>query len=251
MMAERQVDLGDLADGPDLSGRVILVVGATGAIGEAVALAAARAGAELIVAGRQMIKLERLADAIEAAAGTQPLLYPVDLAGAAASDYDQMAAAIAEQCGRLDAVVHLAADFPGLTPLDQIGSAAWQRTLKVNLEAPLLIDQSVQPLLRETGGRILITLEDMARMGRAYWGGYGVSKHALAALSSIAAQEVENLGIAVVGVIPPPTRSRLRAKAWLQEETAPADPARVAHGYLKLVDPGFEVGTGTAFRLVA
>src|SRR3546814_10589578 len=63
-----------------------------------------------------MPKLNRLYDSI-AAEGAQPLLYPLDLEGASPDDYEEMTTRIERELGRLDGVLHCAAEFCRLTPL--------------------------------------------------------------------------------------------------------------------------------------
>lgn len=234
-----------------MSGPVILMTGATGSIGTATALAAAEIGAELILAGRQVVKLERLADRLEDAGGPVPVLYPVDLAGAGSDDYAEMAAAIERECGRLDAVVHLAADFPALTPLMHSDDATWQRAMMVNLHAVFLISRAVYPLLRAARGRLVVTLDDPQRVGAAYWGAYGVAKVALGGLVGMMADEWEADGIRVFGIVPPPTRSRLRGTAFMEDSGPLAEPDAVAPHYLKLLAGADDAlpATGTVIRV--
>ena len=117
-----------------LQGRVVLVSGAYGGLGNNAAVACARAGATVVLLGRKVPKLNRVYDAV-AAAGPEPLLYPLDLEGASADDYADLAQRIDAELGRLDGVLHCAANFPGLTPLLQTDPAAFARALHVNLTA--------------------------------------------------------------------------------------------------------------------
>ena len=91
-----------------LEGRVVLVVGANGGLGEAASRACAQAGAKLVLLGRRVPKLNRLHAAI-AGAGGDGTLYPLDLEGASPDDYAEMAARIASEFGRLDGLLHCAA----------------------------------------------------------------------------------------------------------------------------------------------
>ena len=71
----------------------ILVTGATSGLGRAAALACAGHGATVVLLGRQVRALEKVYDAIEAAGGAQPAIYPMNLEGAAPQDYEELAAA--------------------------------------------------------------------------------------------------------------------------------------------------------------
>lgn len=73
-------------DAAALAGRVVLITGAAGGLGSAAAQACASAGATVVLLGRKLRPLERIYDAV-AKLGPEPLLYPLDLAGATPDDY--------------------------------------------------------------------------------------------------------------------------------------------------------------------
>ncbi|QCW27186.1 SDR family NAD(P)-dependent oxidoreductase [Lysobacter enzymogenes] len=183
-----------------LAGRVVLVTGAAGGLGSAASVAAAAAGATVVLLGRKLPKLNRVYDAA-AQAGPEPLLYPLDLEGAQPDDYAEMAQRIESELGRLDGVLHCAADFPGLTPLLQTDPAAFARAVHVNLTAPWWLSQACLPLLAKAGDAALVfALDDPARVGQAYWGGYGAAQHGLAALVGILHAELGNSSVRVAGL---------------------------------------------------
>ncbi|HXC21698.1 MAG TPA: SDR family NAD(P)-dependent oxidoreductase, partial [Steroidobacteraceae bacterium] len=105
---------------PDLlSGRVILITGAGSGLGRALAIECARAGAAVILSGRNLPKLERVYDEIAALAAATPAIAILDLALATAVDYDALARVIGAEFGKLDGVVHAAAQLGDRTPLEQ------------------------------------------------------------------------------------------------------------------------------------
>lgn len=215
-----------------LRDRVVLVTGATGGLGRATSLAAASAGATLVLLGRKVRALETLYDEIERLGAPQPALYPMDLFGASPRDYVDLAASIERECGRLDGIVHAAAHFDGLQPFDQQKPEEWARTQQVNVTAPFLLTQACLPLLREASQpAIVFVLDDPARIGKAFWGGYGVAKHALAGLASIVHEETENGRVRTHALLPGPMRTTLRRSAYYGEDTLmhpePSDAARV------------------------
>jgi NAD(P)-dependent dehydrogenase (short-subunit alcohol dehydrogenase family) len=203
-----------------LRDRVVLVTGATGGLGRATSLAAASAGATVVLLGRKVRALEALYDAIERAGGPQPAVYPMDLAGATPRDYADLAASIERECGRLDGIVHAAAHFDGLQPFDQQTPEEWTRTQHVNVTAPFWLTQACMPLLRRSqDAAIVFVLDDPVRMGRAFWGGYGVAKHALAGLASIMHEETERSSVRTHALLPGPMRTVLRRAAYYGEDT--------------------------------
>lgn len=203
-----------------LRGRVVLVTGATGGLGRATALAAAAAGATVVLLGRKVRALEAVYDEIEKGGGPQPALYPMDLVGATPKDYADLAVAIERECGRLDGVVHAAAQFDTLQPFEQQTPEEWNRTQQVNLTAPFLLSRACLPLLKQAGdAAIVFVFDDVARVGNAFWGGYGVAKHALLGLASIVHEETENSSVRTHAVLPPPMRTALRRAAYYGENT--------------------------------
>ena len=86
---------------PDvLRGRVIAVTGAGSGVGRAVALAAAAHGAELILIGRTVSRLEEVHSLIAALQRCEASIAPLDLERAIARDYDELAAALQSRYGR-------------------------------------------------------------------------------------------------------------------------------------------------------
>ncbi len=200
-----------------LEGRVVLVVGAHGALGHASALACADAGATVVLLGRKVLKLNRVYDAIVRQRG-EALLYPLDLEGATPDDYAEMADRIEAGPGRLDGVLHCAADFPGLTPLENTDPAAFARALHVNLTARWWLTQACLPLLRRAeDGAVVFTIDDAAGSGLPYWGGYGVAQSALGTLVAMLHAELANSPVRVAGLAPGPMRTSLRGKAYVEE----------------------------------
>ena len=219
-----------------LEGRVVLVVGAHGGLGDAASRACARAGAKLVLLGRRVPKLNRLHEAI-ASDGGEASLYPLDLEGATPDDYAEMVERIESGTGRLDGVLHCAADFPGLTPLEHTDPAAFARALHVNLTARWWLTQACLPLLRRAeDSAVVFAIDDALASGLPYWGGYGIAQAALNALLGTLHAELANSSVRVSGLAPGPMRTPLRAKVFVEEDTADTcDVAAVAPACVHLL----------------
>ncbi|HKU86548.1 MAG TPA: SDR family NAD(P)-dependent oxidoreductase [Casimicrobiaceae bacterium] len=204
--------------------RVVLVTGATGGLGKAIARACAHAGATVVIHGRVVRKLEALYDEIMAAKLPEPVILPLDLARAEAADFANVASALDAQLGRLDALVHTAALLGSLGPLEHQSFDNWLSLLRVNVAAPMGLTRIVMPLLTRAGdGSVVFTLDSRGQEPRAYWGGYAVTKAAIAALAHELADEWENRSnLRVNAVVPGPIRSPLRHQSHPGE-----DPARL------------------------
>lgn len=206
---------------PDaLAGRVVLLVGALGGLGSASARACAAAGAEVVLLGRRVPKLNRLYDELVAAGG-KAAIYPLDLEGATPADYADMAERIATEFGRLDGIVHAAANFPGLTPLELTEPEAFARAIHVNLTAPMLLTQACLPLLKKASDSAVVFVSDAPeRIARAHWGGYSVAKHGLKGLVAVLGDELVNTPVRVSALEPGPMRTSLRGRAYFGENPA-------------------------------
>ena len=248
MTADASADAQALA-GAALEGRVVLVTGAHGGLGSAASIACARAGATLILLGRKVAKLNRVHDAI-AREGIAPLLYPLDLEGASPDDYAELASRIEGELGRLDGLLHCAAEFRGLTPLEHTDPAAFARAVHVNLTAPWWLTQACLPLLRRADdASVVFVLDDPARVGQAFWGGYGVAQHGLAALVGTLHAELANSAVRVSGLRPGPMRTALRAKAYVDDSDRLAqDPAVYADACIALLSRAGKAQRGTIFQ---
>lgn len=222
----------------ELEGRVVLVTGAHGGLGSEAAVACAQAGATVVLLGRKVPRLNRLYDRI-AAVGPQPAVYPMDLEGATPDDHAQLADRVGEAFGRLDGLLHCAAEFKGLTPLAQHDPAEFARSLHVGLAAPWWLTQALLPLLARTDdAAVVFTLDSPERVGAAYWGGYGVSQFGLQGMVRILHAELGHGPVRVAGLMPGPMRTPLRARAFVEETDRVAlDPARYAAACVELLSP--------------
>lgn len=216
-----ELNIADLAPVPAaaLADRVLLLVGAHGALGTAIAKAAAAAGATVVLLGRRVPKLNRLYDALLGLGAPTPAIYPLDLEGAGPADYEQLAEALERECGRLDGIIHVAADFKGLVPFASLPPEDLVRSLHVNATAPALLTQACLPLLQKApDAALLVAVDDPARVERAYWGGYGLANAARMAWVRLLGDELENSPVRVYGLCPGPMRTTLRGKAYFSED---------------------------------
>lgn len=193
---------------------VILITGATGGLGRACSMEAARRGARLILLGRKPEELMRLADDIVAQGYAEPLLHAIDLAGAQAEDFAMLAELIATHAGRLDTILHLAADIGAPAPLAHVDPATWNRIMRVNLTAPFLLTRACLPLLQaahhdRSAGKVIFTTDDNPA---SYLGAYAISKAALTRQATQWADEQPDLCIEVF--TPPAMPTALYARIY-------------------------------------
>ncbi len=208
-----------------LDGKVMLITGAAGGLGNAVAKAAASIGAELILLDHHQQKLNQLHDEIEAQTGRQPGLYPLDMRGANTDDYAELGKTIEDTFKGLHCIVHCAATLGQISPIDHIDAKSWQETFTVNLHAPVLLTKALLPVMRNSGnGNIIFTTDNKQS---AYWGAYGISKASIATAMHIFADELATseanpatTRINCNAIYPGPMRTNLRSSAYPGEDPA-------------------------------
>lgn len=202
-----------------LANKIIAVTGAGDGIGRSLAKTLAAHGATVVLMGRTMAKLEIVYDEIEAAGNPQPAIYPINLEGAVEKDYTDMCNAIDEAFGRIDGLIHNAADLGERTPITNYSHGSWMRTMQVNVNAPFMLTKALLPLLDKAGrASIIFTGSSVGLKGRAFWGGYAASKAAAENLMQTLAEELhETTQIRVNSFNPGATRTKMRATAYPAE----------------------------------
>lgn len=216
----------------------VLLTGAAGGLGSALALQFAKADAKLILLDKNRAGLEELSDQIAACGAGQAGLYPMDLEGASADDYADLAHVLQQQYGGIDTLIHCAARFTGLYPTEHLPGDEWLRSIQVNLNAPWLLTRTCLPLLRQSENAQLVwMLDGPARVEAANWGAYGVAKQALRTLIRQLRAELQSTSVAVCGINPGPMNTELRSQAYMAEDDTPvAEPAEVAERILALLN---------------
>ena len=216
---------------------VVLITGAAGGLGSALAAELARCQVDLMLLDKDSRGLDRLSDRLVAEGLAEPALCPLDLAVAGPEAYLELASILESEFGGLDHVVHCAAHFSGLSPMDQIPPGEWMTVLQVNLTAAWAMTVACLPQLRKSPSASVTFLTDAEeRSVSPYWGAYGVAKAAVSSLASILRQELEPAGVVVRSHDPGPMRTSLRATAYLAEDpVSQPEPALAAKALAKLI----------------
>lgn len=211
------------------------MTGAAKRVGRAIALRLARAGCDVAVhfgkSAGEAAETVRLCHEHGVSAET----FAADLSDADATG--GLVRGVFQRFGRLDILVNNASTFERMT-LDTFDLAAWDRTMRVNLTAPLLLSHAAAPALRTARGRIINLCDAAAERPWPDHLAYIVSKGALDTLTRALARAFAP-DVNVVGVAPgvaewPPdydqaTRERLTARIPLRRAGMPEDIAAAVH----------------------
>ena len=238
MSVGRPSDDGVSDNDAPLRDHTLLVTGAGAGFGRAIALAAAHAGAQLVLLGRTAARLEAVHDRIIEAGGAPPIIVPGDLALLAEDGAAELASALADEVGPLHGLVHAAGELGSRVPLQFYPPSQWQQVLQVNLTAPFLLTRALLPLLQSaTAARVVFMSSSVGIAGRAYWGAYAVSKFGIEGLAQVLHEELAGTSAIGVHVVNPGAmRTAMRAAAYPGEDPATvADPAALAPTIVELL----------------
>lgn len=182
-----------------LEGQVAIVTGGGTGIGRSVALALALDGVRVVVCGRRSDRLEKTLAAVREAGG-EARAVQADVSQP--EDVQRVVDATVKAYQHVDILINNAG-IGGGDSIHDHDLADWDQVMAVNLRGPFLMARAVLPEMRRRRGGQLINIS--SESGLEYYegsGAYGVSKHALNALSEYIQRENQELGIRVNTICP-------------------------------------------------
>jgi 2-deoxy-D-gluconate 3-dehydrogenase len=183
----------------DLSGKVALVTGAAQGIGAAIAIKMAEAGAEIVVADFGAMVPETIAGLDAAGAKYHYIQGNLTEAGAPQRTIDQAVAA----AGKVDILANVAGAIRR-APFVEHTEADFDLVMNINLRAPVFLSQAFikHVLARKAPGKIINICSMLSYQGGILVPGYTASKHGLAGITKLIANELASKGINCNGIAP-------------------------------------------------
>jgi NAD(P)-dependent dehydrogenase (short-subunit alcohol dehydrogenase family) len=217
-----------------LDGKVAIVTGAGSGVGQGIATAMAKAGANLVLVGRTREPLQETAGRIEAA-GARCRIVQGSIA-----EPDTATRAVAEAVeafGRLDTVVNCAHSFTGHFPLHETPVGNFRTHLESGFFGSIYFMQAAFPHLKETRGSVINTGSTAGMEGWATMAAYAASKEAIRAMSRSASRDWGPHGVRV-NVIQPGAHAK-SSDEYLRDhpEHEKAIMAQIPMGYLGDAEP--------------
>lgn len=220
----------------DLSGKLVLITGATGGLGRHVTNAFLEAGASVAGVSRSIRDTDFSSPRFRA--------FPAELTSSSAAQ--ALVAAVQARLGRIDALAHLVGGFAGGKSVAETDDGVLEEMLGVNLRPAFYMAKAVLPGMREAGaGRIVVIGSRAALEPQAGTSAYAASKAALLALVRSIAVEYKPYGITanaiVTGTIDTPANRAAMPRA---DFSTWVDPRRIAEVALWLVSDAAAAVTG-------
>ena len=196
-------------DAMDLAKRRAVITGGGRGIGKAIALALARAGAQVVVTGRGLEELTAVAKI------TSGHAIRADLGQRA--DGDRLVGELAA-LGHVDILVNNAG-IADSAPLEDTDDAMWDRIMELNVTAPFRLTRALVPAMVRAGfGRVINIASNAGLTGYGYTAAYCASKHALVGLTRALAVDLGRTGVTVNALCP----------GWVETQMAAEASARIA-----------------------
>ena len=137
-----------------LAGKVALITGGGTGIGRAIALAFAREGASVTLAGRRLEKLKEVAGEVEKQGGA---MLPVVCDVVRAKDADRAVSETARKFGKLNVLVNNAGTL-SVSTVDTVSEEDWDRVMTVNVKGPFLMSRAALKEFRKAGGGAIVNI---------------------------------------------------------------------------------------------
>jgi len=203
----------------NLINSVVFITGASSGIGCALAKACAQKGATVIMAARSTAKLEVIYDKIVDKGHPEPSILPLDLMGLTLADCQRISEHVLEKYHKLDALIHCAGILGQRAPMQQQDIQQWEQVLKINVNSPMILTQSlIQCLEHSDNPHVIFSSSSVGKTGRAYWGAYAISKFATEGMVQVWADELSSTSkIKMNCVNPGATATAMRAQAYPAE----------------------------------
>ena len=183
-----------------LRDRVGIVSGVGPGMGQAIAAAFAREGADVVLAARTPAALEAAAAEVRGL-GRRALEVPTDISKP--EDCRHLAAAAEREFGQIDVLVNNAFLGPPYDPVESARMDDWRRIFDVNVFGAIQLSQAVIPAMKARGRGSIVMVNSMSmRIIEPRFGGYAASKGALMTAAQTMAKELGAHGIRVNSVVP-------------------------------------------------
>ncbi|WP_371170055.1 SDR family oxidoreductase [Aliiroseovarius sp. 2305UL8-7] len=181
----------------DMTGKTVLITGASRGIGEAAAHIFAQAGANVVLTARGTSQIQAIADAI----GERALAVPCDV-----SSWDQVKAAVdaaVARFGTVDVLINNAGVIEPIGPLIDSNPAEWGHVIDVNLKGVYYGIRAVMPIMAAQGGGSVLTISSgAAHNALEGWAHYCVSKAGVHMMTKALHREGAGQGIRAIGLSP-------------------------------------------------
>lgn len=215
----------------DMTGKVIVITGGAGGIGQATALMAHAQGARVVICDLEASVVETIAQSL----GERAVGITVDVTQREGNE--RMVATALEHFGRLDGVFLNAGTEGDVGSFDSLSDSTWEKVFAVNVHGVRMGAEAALPALRKSGGGSIVMTSSVAGVrGAAGLSPYVSSKHAVVGMMRCLAAELGPEGIRVNTVNPGPVDNRMMRS--IEEQANPGNGEEVKQAFTSRIPIG-------------
>ncbi len=199
-----------------LTGKRIVITGASRGLGKALAQRFAREGAALAICARGVDELKVVADELKEI-GTQVIWKSCDTGNA--TDVGKFVSEVFHEFDSIDVLVNNASAVVPRKNISDYKAKEWENIVRVNINGLFYMTHAVLPrMMQKKSGMIINVSSSVGRAPRAQWGAYSVSKYALEGFTLLLADELRQYGISVNSINPGPMATQMRRVVHPEED---------------------------------
>ncbi|ARC54615.1 hypothetical protein AOE58_01090 [Candidatus Riesia pthiripubis] len=234
-----------------LNKKTILVTGASDGIGKTASIYYARYGADLILLGRNLNKLQQIKTLIleKYFYRVKIQIFEIDLININESKCFYLVKSIKNNFSHINGILHNASILGESNPIINYSSVVWQNVFKVNIYATFLLTKFLLPLILESvNGSIILTSSNVVKKGKANFGAYTTSKFATEGFMKVLHEEYRHSSIRVNCINPGRVRTKMRITSFQNEKKKLFLPKEIMPVYLYLMSDESIKDSGKVFN---
>jgi NAD(P)-dependent dehydrogenase (short-subunit alcohol dehydrogenase family) len=220
-----------------LIGKVAVVTGGGRGIGQAIAYAFAKAGAQVVVTSRKAPDLEATAQAITAFGGKA---FPLPAHLGRIDEIQKMVSAVMEKFGRIDILVNNAGASPAMGTVLDSDERLWDTIMNLNLKGVYFTSQAVAKIMKAQGGGKIINIASVDGFNpEPFVSVYSISKAGVRMITKAFANELASFNIQVNTIAPGPIDTKMMNSHWAH---LPPEEAKKEKAALEKILPTGRIG---------
>jgi dehydrogenase/reductase SDR family protein 4 len=194
-----------------LKDKVVLITGASRGIGQAAAIGLAQTGADVAIASRKLLDLEKVAEEIRK---TGKKCLPVAAHVGKTEEINNLVKRVLEEFGKIDILVNNAGTNPTMAQAIDVDERAWDSIMNLNLKGLFFLSQSVARVMKGKGGGKIINVASVAGITPDILPIYSISKAGVIMATKVMAQQWAPYNIRVNAIAPGLTKTRFSEALW-------------------------------------
>jgi NAD(P)-dependent dehydrogenase (short-subunit alcohol dehydrogenase family) len=199
----------------DLTGKVAIITGSSKGIGEAMALALARAGAKVVISSRSQESVDEVAAKFKAE-GFEAIGIACHVGDEA--QLKNLVDKTMEAFGRIDVLINNAATNPIFGPIEDASADAFDKIMNVNVKSPWILSNLCLPELKKNNGTVIHIASVEGLHPGFGLGLYSVSKASLIMLTKNQAKEWGKHGVRVNAICPGLVKTKFSSALWQNDK---------------------------------